>query len=239
MKETKSETSIPKYAPPWNPSKVPCAQAAMQNPPTNTLPTNYPRHIALCPGHDAPRTDDVVGVAGEQRLAVGAPRQADALGLAALLADALELGLELVNLALLLKVEDDDAAGRGGAEPVAVGGEDEGMDLVVGVEGVEVLGLVEIPEHGGTVLAAGGAEGTVGGDGDGVDIPGVADVVGLDLAGRELPNLCRRVSTIVKRAGGATDGHGIKGIRACVLVSLPANAGSEVANTFEKVATSL
>ena len=63
------------------------------------------------------------------------------------------------------------------------------MDLVVGVEGVQVLGLVEIPEHGGTVLAAGSAQRAIGGDGDGVDVSGVADVVGLQLAGRELPNL--------------------------------------------------
>lgn len=63
------------------------------------------------------------------------------------------------------------------------------MDLVTGVEGVEVLGLVEVPEHGGTVLAAGGAEGAIGGDGDGVDVAGVTDVVGLDTAGGELPNL--------------------------------------------------
>lgn len=63
------------------------------------------------------------------------------------------------------------------------------MDLVVGVEGVEVLALVEIPEHGGAVLATGSAEGAIGGDGDGVDVAGVADVVSLQLAGVELPNL--------------------------------------------------
>ena len=63
------------------------------------------------------------------------------------------------------------------------------MDLVVGVQGVEVLRLVEVPEHGGAVLATRGAEGAVGGDGDGVDVAGVADVVGLELAGGELPNL--------------------------------------------------
>ena len=143
----------------------------------------------LCPGHDTPRPDDVVGVAGEQGLAVGGPGQADALGLAALLADVLELGLELVDLALLLEVEDDDAAGGGSAEPVPVGGEDESVDLVVGVERVEVLALVKIPQHGGTVLAAGGAEGSIGGDGDGVDVTGVADVVGLELAAGEFPNL--------------------------------------------------
>jgi hypothetical protein len=63
------------------------------------------------------------------------------------------------------------------------------VDLVVGVEGVEVLGLVKVPEHGGAVLATGGAEGTVGRDGDGVDVASVADVVSLELAGGELPNL--------------------------------------------------
>lgn len=63
------------------------------------------------------------------------------------------------------------------------------MDLVVGVEGVQVLGLVKIPEHGGAVLATRGAEGTVGGDGDGVDVASVADVVGLQLAAGEFPDL--------------------------------------------------
>ena len=63
------------------------------------------------------------------------------------------------------------------------------MDLIASGEGVEVLGLVKIPEHGGTVLATGGAEGSVGGDSDGVDVSGVTDVVGLETAGSELPNL--------------------------------------------------
>lgn len=63
------------------------------------------------------------------------------------------------------------------------------MNLVTGVEGVEVLGLVEIPEHGSTVLTTGSAEGTVGGNGDGVDVSSVTGVVGLDAAGSELPNL--------------------------------------------------
>lgn len=63
------------------------------------------------------------------------------------------------------------------------------MDLIAGVEGVKVLGLVQVPQHGGSVLAARGAQGSVWGDGDGVDVAGVADVVGLETAGRELPNL--------------------------------------------------
>jgi hypothetical protein len=63
------------------------------------------------------------------------------------------------------------------------------VDLIASGERVEVLGLVKVPEHGGTVLATGGAEGSVGGDGDGVDVSGVTDVVGLETAGSELPNL--------------------------------------------------
>ena len=66
------------------------------------------------------------------------------------------------------------------------------MDLVARGEGVEVLGFVEVPEHGGAVFAPRGAEGAVGGDGDGVDVAGVPDVVGLDTAGGEFPDLCWR-----------------------------------------------
>lgn len=63
------------------------------------------------------------------------------------------------------------------------------MDLVTSGERVQVLGLVKIPEHGGSVLATGGAERAIGGDGDGVDVASVADVVGLDAARGEFPNL--------------------------------------------------
>lgn len=108
----------------------------------------------LCSGHDTPRANDVVRVSSEQGLAVSGPSQGHALRLPALLADARELRLELVDLGLLLEIEDDDAAGSGGAEPVAVGGEDESVDLVVGVEGVEVLRLVKVPKHGSAVLTA-------------------------------------------------------------------------------------
>ena len=98
-----------------------------------------------------------------------------------------------MEYSLALKVEDLDAGGGGSAQPVAVGGEDEGVDNVTGLEGVEVLALVEVPEHGDTVLAAGSSERTVGRDGDGVDVAGVAVVVGLELELLELPDLLRYV----------------------------------------------
>lgn len=52
-----------------------------------------------------------------------------------------------------------------------------------------MLRLVQIPEHGDAVLATGGTERAIGGDGDGVDVAGVSNVVGLDAAGGEFPNL--------------------------------------------------
>jgi hypothetical protein len=160
-----------------------------------------PRHTNLTPRHDAPAADLVVGVSGEQGLAVGAPGQGDTLGLPALLANLHVLGLQLVNLALLLEVEDDDARGGGSAQPVAVGREDEGVDLVTGGERVQVLGLVQVPEHGGSVLATRGAEGAIGGDGDGVDVAGVANVVRLDAARGELPNLYKDCQLLLLAVG--------------------------------------
>lgn len=52
-----------------------------------------------------------------------------------------------------------------------------------------MLALIEVPKHGDAVLATGGSERTIGGDGDGVDVSGVAVVVGLQLELREFPDL--------------------------------------------------
>ena len=63
------------------------------------------------------------------------------------------------------------------------------MDLVASVQGVEVLGFVKIPQHGGSILSTGSAERSVGRDSDSVDVTSVADVVGLQSARRKLPDL--------------------------------------------------
>ena len=136
----------------------------------------------LCAAHNTPSTNLVVRVAGEQSLPVRAPRQTHTLGLTALLADLHVLRLELIDLALLLEVEDDDAARGCGTQPVSVGREHEGMDFVSCLERVEMLRLVQVPEHGGAVLATGSAEGAVRGDSDSIDVASVANVVGLDAA---------------------------------------------------------
>jgi hypothetical protein len=108
------------------------------------------------------------------------------------------------------------------------------VDLVTGAERVEVLGLVQVPKHGSTVLTAGSAEGSVRGDGNGVDVAGVTDVVGLNAASGELPNLL--IVNVSTRPSHFTQRKRVELGR---LVSTPVEAkcvslpvGSEVANTL-------
>eukprot|EP01084_Bolivina_argentea_P305682 528101_1 len=120
---------------------------------------------------DAPDTDGGVGVSGVEGGAVGGPRDGGALGLGGLL---LGLGDELGDDLLVLKVEDADRGLGRGAEPVAVGGEADLVDGLSELELVEVLSTAEVPQLGDAVLAGGRAKAAVGGDGDGVDVAGVA-----------------------------------------------------------------
>ena len=68
-----------------------------------------------------------------------------------------------------------------------------------------MLALVEVPEHGDTILAAGSRQRTIGRDRDGVNVTGVAVVVGLELELRKLPNLDDLVPT-------ARDNDGVQDI---------------------------
>ena len=52
-----------------------------------------------------------------------------------------------------------------------------------------MLALVEVPKHGLSVFSSGGTEGAVWRDGNGVDVSGVTDVVGLQAAVSEVPDL--------------------------------------------------
>jgi len=119
------------------------------------------RRTNLVSRGDFPDADLGVSVTGVQGGAVSGPSKGDALGVVAALGSG-ELGLEVINNGLAVQVPDLDGSGGGSAEPVAVGAEDEGVDDVTGLEGVEVLGGVQVPEHDSGVLATGGAESAVG-----------------------------------------------------------------------------
>ena len=106
------------------------------------------------------------------------------------------------------------------------------MDLVTGLERVKVLGFVQVPQHGGAVFAPRCAQGTVGGDGDGVDVAGVADVVGLNAAGSEFPDLERGSAKLVLEEQDLdAELEPAMAISALVIGCLMAPKSSEVANT--------
>jgi len=157
---------------------------------------------------ELPDPDLVVRVAGVQGLAVGGPGQRQALGLDGGLVRAVGLvgDLELLNGFLVLQVPDLDARAGSGAKPVPVRAEDQSADLFAAVQLVEgvVAVLAEVPEEGLAVLATGGSQGTIGGDGDGVDESGVALEVVLELEVAEVPDLDDLVPT-------AGDDHGVVG----------------------------
>ena len=74
-------------------------------------------------------------------------------------------------------------------ENIPVRTECQGVDGVGVVQSVQMLAVIEIPEHGLGVLAARGTEGAVRGHSDGVQVACVADVVGLQLAVGQVPHL--------------------------------------------------
>lgn len=63
------------------------------------------------------------------------------------------------------------------------------MDLITGGEGVQSGGGGQIPQEDRAVLTGGGTQRSVGGDGDGGNVSGVAEVVSLESAGIEVPDL--------------------------------------------------
>ena len=70
-----------------------------------------------------------------------------------------------------------------------VGREDQSVGDLRVLQGVEMFPIIEVPQHRLAVLASTGAEGAVRGESDGVDVSGVTDVVGLQLAVGQVPHL--------------------------------------------------
>lgn len=135
---------------------------------------------------NSPHADEAIGVTSEEGLAIGRPREAEAswglLGVSG-------LSWDILNENLVLEVPNLDGRSGSSAKPVAVGAEDKSVDLLLSIKSAKPRVVAEIPKHGLTVLATRGAEGTIGGNGDGVDVTRVADEVALELAVGEIPNL--------------------------------------------------
>ncbi len=138
--------------------------------------------------HDLPDTDQAVGVAREEGLAVAAPGEGNAARLQGALAHRREVRTQLVNNSLGLEVPDLDALLGGCAQPVAVRGKQEAVDDVASLKLVQVLALRQVPQLRGAVLAAGGAQGAVRGDGDRVNVGRVLGQIAPQLAVGQVPH---------------------------------------------------
>jgi len=78
---------------------------------------------------------------------------------------------------LAFQVPDFNSLVGSSAQPVTVWREGEGVDDVFSIQRVQVLSFVEVPEHGSSVFASRSAERSVRGNGNGVDVSGVANEV--------------------------------------------------------------
>lgn len=139
--------------------------------------------------HDLPDSDHVISVTSEQVLAISRPSKGDNFWFLGWATSVTEVWLELVNEVSLLEVVDLDARGGSSAEPVSVRREGQGVDLITRWERVEVSRAVKVPKDDVTILATGGAQGSIWGDGDGGNITSVANVVSLKSWVLNVPNL--------------------------------------------------
>lgn len=121
-----------------------------------------------------PDTDCIIRAASIQSGAISGPSK----GYAARNTDSGD-GLKLDVVDDILAQEIPDLNGRlgGRAEPVAHGAEDEAVDHIAGLERVQMLGSIQVPQHDGAVLATRGAQGTIGRDGNNVDVATMAKVI--------------------------------------------------------------
>jgi len=155
---------------------------------------------------DSPHTDNLISVSREQGLAIGGPGEAQACRLEGLVATLGKVGDQVGHECLGLQIPDLDAVLGGSAQPVSVGREDQRVDNVVGLQRVQVLAFIQVPEHDDALFASRCTERAIGGDSDGVDVTSVSAQVALQLAVVKKPDL----DHFVPAAGDDDGGGGIR-----------------------------
>jgi len=159
------------------------------------------KYILLQARH-IPNTDNAIGIPCIEGVSVSLPAKGGADGVVGLAVEPLDVLAKVSDDALALEIPDLDGGIRSSAEPVSVGAEGEGVDDGPSVEGIEVLALVQVPEARGAVLATRGAQGTVRGYGDGVEVPSVTGEVVLLAAVAQVPHLHQLVPPTRDDDGG-------------------------------------
>lgn len=92
---------------------------------------------------------------------------------------------------LALEVEYPDAAVRSSAQPITIRRERKCVHDITSGEGVEVLALVQVPEHGATVTTTRSCKRAIWRNSECKDGALMALVVCTELALREFPDLVR------------------------------------------------
>jgi hypothetical protein len=143
-----------------------------------------------------PDTDDVIRVTREESGTISRPTDGQTIGIRVLsFTELSKLRTELINNRLGLKIPDLDTVSGSSTEPVTVGRESKSMNKRTSFQRVEVLGIVQVPEHNNTVLTSGSTERTIGRDGNSVDIAVVTDEVGTELELGQIPDLDELIPT--------------------------------------------
>jgi hypothetical protein len=151
--------------------------------------------MRLSRGVDLVHSDQVISVTSEKDRAISRPGQGGAVWDSGVLADWKDIDLQVNNKALGFKIPDLDTLGGGSAQPIPVGGEDQGVDDITSLQDVKALALSQVPKHGGSIFTSRSAERAIRRDSDGVQVTSVADKVGAESAVAERPNLDKLVPT--------------------------------------------
>lgn len=139
-------------------------------------------------------------------MTVSRPSKRDTLRGSGFFAGFGEFRAEFIDNRFGFKVPNLDTATSGSTQPVTVGGEAECVDDIASFQTVKVFAFVQIPEHGDSVLTTRSAKRTIGGNGDGVNITSVTDVVGSEFALCEIPNFDNSVPAAGNDAGSVDVG---------------------------------
>lgn len=119
-----------------------------------------------------------------------------------------EFGAQVINNSLAKEIPNLNARISGSTQPVAVGGEGQAVDNITSLQRVQVLRIIQVPKHDSSILTSGGAESTIRGYGDGVNVTSVADVVDIQSGGvgLQVPDLDHLVATGRNNQGAGSIG---------------------------------
>jgi len=132
------------------------------------------------------RERTVISISTKQSLSISTPSQTETV---IILLSLSFKRFQLFDDTLALQIPNHDTTARGSTKPVSSRRETQCVNLIFGFKGVEMFWIVEVPEHGCAVFSAWSTERAIGGDGDGVDVSGVAVVISAEFAFGQFPNL--------------------------------------------------